>query len=445
MEKNIDFSEISNGNECLKYELDINFNTFRLLANHVQELLDMNNSIEKLACLIDEKCNLHNRISQSYDEECTKQDEAIKGFIVMVSNEIEKLETLQKASILPSEKMTKNTPDQINDNEMEEYMKFTFNEFLEAVKGSTKKHVDPNFIFIFPGSSKLDTIQVYNYLEMVTRNFDPGMVKLILNSLNTYLDNMNNSFGYNEFFGKDAFELDQFVELRSILGSKLGNNHPIAKSSTVNPLEIKEKFELKMLEGYDSSLNYNVSDSIYYQKKFEEFKEVSLRGNMIPMSESTFIEMQIKYFNALSGKLELTQINDISRVQNYIGYLDRKKICILNRSDNTKDSIPQKAFEEYLQNGDKIKLIKLLHSLLDNAKSKEFAKFIIALSDLNYIHIPNPRNSLYQAMRNEFGNIGTDSALNGYLCEKITTTSKTKIIFQEIETTKALIEKYLNT
>ena len=220
---------------------------------------------------------------------------------------------------------------------MEDYMNLTFNEFLEAVKGSKTKYVEHNFIFTFPGLSKLDTIQVYNYLEQITKNFDPFMVKLILKSVNTYLNNMNNSFGYKEFFGVDAYELDQFIELISILEDKLENSESIKQTDKTN--------------------------------------------------------------------------------------------------------VPPKTFVDYLQNNQKDKLINLLHNLLDDAKPKDIAKFILVLKDLQYIHIPTPKTDLYYAMRSEFNEIGTNSALNIYLSD--TLNNNNKFTDQEMEEAKKLIENGL--
>jgi len=127
MENNIDFSEISNGDEWFEYELNINFNTFRLIASHVEELLDMNNSIDKLTYLIDEKCDLSNMVSQSYNEEDTKRNEAIKGFIVMVDNEIEKLETLQRTGLLATENVSKKFQSTLSDNQLTKIYEYLIN------------------------------------------------------------------------------------------------------------------------------------------------------------------------------------------------------------------------------------------------------------------------------------------------------------------------------
>lgn len=100
-----------------------------------------------------------------------------------------------------------------------------------------------------------------------------------------------------------------------------------------------------------------------------------------------------------------------------------------------------KAFIDYLQIGDKVKLMTMLHELLDNAKTKDFARIIIALKELNYIHIPSPRNLLFKAMRDRFKNIGADSGMNSYFADN--GAEKLKIHQSEIEETKQLIEKRL--
>jgi len=111
------------------------------------------------------------------------------------------------------------------------------------------------------------------------------------------------------------------------------------------------------------------------------------------------------------------------------------------------DSERTKVFTDYLLNVDKVKLMILLKDVLVGAKAKVTARFIISLKELHYIDMPTPRNNLYPAMRDEFGNFGTDSAMNQYFNEEISETSKisTKILFKEIEETKQLIEKHLNS
>ena len=216
-------------------------------------------------------------------------------------------------------------------------MKLSFNEFLEAVKGSKKVYPNPKVTLILPGRSELDTIQVYNYLELITKNFDPDMVKLLLNSINTYLHNLNYSFEYYGKFKVDAYKLDQFVELIYILENKL-----------------------------------------------EKSKSIDHSG---------------------------------------------------------KNKITPKTFVDYLQNNDKAKLLAILHDIFVDAKPKDISKFILALIILQYIQIPYPRTKLYDAIRIEFYDFGTNQAMNIYLGDTIS--SNNKFSDKEIEGAKNLIENRL--
>lgn len=121
MENYIDFSEMSSEDEWLEYEINVNFNIFRLMAEQVQKLLDMDDSIVKLTLLINEKCELSNRIIHSCNEGSEKHDEAIKVFIAMVDNEIKKLESFQRAGILKniSEHQEISTKSDLSDNQSE--------------------------------------------------------------------------------------------------------------------------------------------------------------------------------------------------------------------------------------------------------------------------------------------------------------------------------------
>ena len=129
------------------------------------------------------------------------------------------------------------------------------------------------------------------------------------------------------------------------------------------------------------------------------------------------------------------------KIQLLKNYIDKLEVLYLNDAKIKPPSseLEPKLFIDYLNNPDKEKLLKLLHSNLDDSKARNFAKYILALRDLQYLDIPSPRTDLYASMRAEFVDIGATSGMNSYLED---TSKLIKPI--EIERTKTLIEKYLN-
>lgn len=114
-----------------------------------------------------------------------------------------------------------------------------------------------------------------------------------------------------------------FIDIEIEKIEKLNKNSLIK-----NDMELKEKIELTMLRNQDENIDYNSDESIYYKTKFEEIRAVSLNGNKNPMSEATFIDLEIEYFNQLFKELKpLRKFNDITLVQNFISYLENKKIA----------------------------------------------------------------------------------------------------------------------
>jgi len=145
-------------------------------------------------------------------------------------------------------------------------------------------------------------------------------------------------------------------------------------------------------------------------------------------------KLYLENFEVKNHEKRIEQINSL------INTIETK-IELLKPENQEPKQTEIKPFIDYLQNCDKVKLMKMLHELLDNAKTKDFARFMIALKELNYLHIPSPRNHLFQAMRDRFKNIGSDSGMNGYFADN--GSEKLKINLSEIEETKQLIEKGL--
>lgn len=77
----------------------------------------------------------------------------------------------------------------------------------------------------------------------------------------------------------------------------------------------------------------------------------------------------------------------------------------------------QEKFIDFLHHSNKDALLSKLHELLKGKKGKVVAKTIKALENLSFIAGYKSRASLYKAMENEFGKIGSNQALNDFLNE----------------------------
>lgn len=82
----------------------------------------------------------------------------------------------------------------------------------------------------------------------------------------------------------------------------------------------------------------------------------------------------------------------------------------INENRNNK-----KFIDWIITSKDKVKIISLLHKILNGKKGKDVAHVIIALMESGMIIIPKPRTDLYESMRVEFGDIGTDQSINDIL------------------------------
>lgn len=107
-------------------------------------------------------------------------------------------------------------------------------------------------------------------------------------------------------------------------------------------------------------------------------------------------------------------IGSIELAQKYIEALPKREYVIDgSKSNETVTDKPQEGvtdFKDILNHNNKETLMLKLHELLDNAEKRDFAFAIHALILLGYIKGRSAK--LYRLMRDEFGDIGSDSNLN---------------------------------
>lgn len=111
---------------------------------------------------------------------------------------------------------------------------------------------------------------------------------------------------------------------------------------------------------------------------------------------------------------EPEQYNDYERINNDIIY---EWVIQINNIFKVCDIQPQKEktkFEEYLFHTDKTELLKKLHILIDNTKTKNIVTVLIALQEKGYILISDSKSKLYQAMMSEFTIKITTSGANDF-------------------------------
>jgi len=128
-----------------------------------------------------------------------------------------------------------------------------------------------------------------------------------------------------------------------------------------------------------------------------------------------------KFIELLSfGQLYIeTKIKDNSLSNdNYVddNYVDensdiKSNIAKSNKRRITKEKHTNKLFIDYLHHENKEALTQKLHDLLDGRKGKIVAITIKALEQLGFISVDS-RSAIYKAMRDEFGEIGSDQSIN---------------------------------
>lgn len=79
-----------------------------------------------------------------------------------------------------------------------------------------------------------------------------------------------------------------------------------------------------------------------------------------------------------------------------------------------KTQVETKDFIAYLHHDNKNALVEKLHELIDGKRGKLVVTIIIALEKLNFIGGYETRAVLYNAMRDEFGDIGANAGLNEF-------------------------------
>ncbi|MFY9154117.1 MAG: hypothetical protein WAO52_19005 [Prolixibacteraceae bacterium] len=84
-----------------------------------------------------------------------------------------------------------------------------------------------------------------------------------------------------------------------------------------------------------------------------------------------------------------------------------------NETDENRNN--KKFIDWIITSKDKPKIISLLHEILNGKKGRPVAHVILALMESGMIIIPKPRTDLYESMRVEFGDIGTDQSINDIL------------------------------
>lgn len=83
-----------------------------------------------------------------------------------------------------------------------------------------------------------------------------------------------------------------------------------------------------------------------------------------------------------------------------------------NKDSKKALSRKEKDFKSYLHHHDKDALMIKLHELLDGNKGKVVAITIKALEQLGFMSVPDSRSAVYKAMRDAFGDIGSDQSIN---------------------------------
>jgi len=159
---------------------------------------------------------------------------------------------------------------------MEDYLNLSFDDFLVSVAGTE------NYFELYmglknkPSNSKLRSIEIYNYLEKISSNFNAHKTEIILKEIDLYLIELNESYAMNYQIYKarypnrdqenqvNAFKIEQFVDTISLLEDKLKRT---IKQSEINRFETTLT-DVGRMELCDKIIAESASDKPNYKKTF---------------------------------------------------------------------------------------------------------------------------------------------------------------------------------
>lgn len=288
-----------------------------------------------------------------------------------------------------------------------------YNEFIKLLKsfnrenkiGENEDEHSPSILYNGFSCENLDDISAYrmhleNQCSKAISDIKKGVDKLMLERDSTHMLDIF-------FKGK----LDDFKELEEIIckrdkdSQKEHRKYSLIVACRENKGIILDDEGVQMFRAFWSTL---VGAEEYYRGIIDKNKLAKYC-----MNESEMLRSSAFFFFILAEKEQRDMVKKAKQKLEELHHL----YCPPNKEKDSKvEKVPttkqEKDFRSYLHHENKDALIEKLHELLDGHRGKVVAITIKALEQLGFMLVADSRRTLYKAMREEFGEIGSDQSIN---------------------------------
>lgn len=291
-----------------------------------------------------------------------------------------------------------------------------YNEFIELLKsfkrenkiGENEDEHSPSILYNGFSCENLDDISTYRlYLE----NQCSKALSDIKRGVDRLMIERDNGHMLDIFFNG---KLDDFKEVKQIIDQRDSDNerrrikyHIAALDGEYNGVSL----DADGIEMYNQFKDAVRGEELYYRNSIDR---EDLLEYCLP--ETEFFESNANILFILAEKEQRDMVKKAKQKLEELHSL----YCPPNKEEKNnkaaKINIKQeKDFRSYLHHDNKDALINKLHELIVGKRGKLVATIIIALEKLNFIGGYETRATLYNVMRDEFGDIGANAGLNDFI------------------------------
>lgn len=211
----------------------------------------------------------------------------------------------------------------------------------------------------------------------------------------------------------DLAEIEKAVEGRNdkITEEKIDNSNLYYDAKSKFEKEGGDRFDKELIELFENWKNWKRHEELYYRGNID-IDELVEAG--VPLKDRAGnrhlarIVMEKEQRNMI--KSTKSRMNELYGI-----YCPKQNIAEEIKQTSLAESQAEKDFKSYLHHDNKDALMEKLHELIDGKKGKLVVIIIKSLEKLSFIGGYENRATLYNAMRKEFGNIGTNAGLNDFL------------------------------
>ncbi|MBD8348979.1 hypothetical protein [Dysgonomonas sp. HGC4] len=237
----------------------------------------------------------------------------------------------------------------------------------------------------------------------------------------TYLNNLHDEYfiEIKEHIDKIILKDNPLSILRLYLQGKISDFNEVEQKRNLRNDEIDRiiEFHKQKLEEYPNNGFYGITLPTLMIKNYQLVQNYfnNIVDSETLLRELSSHEKEYKDMVSISYMMEKSQ-RDL--IQKSIGKINELYTFYFPESTKVQDKqnlFLEKCFSDYLHHDKKDALMEKLHGLIDGKKGKLVATIIKSLEKLSFIGGYENRSTLYNAMRNEFGDIGANAGLNDFI------------------------------